>query len=453
MFKFGKDENRVKAKIADLRPGHFIELEGGWFAHNFIRSKFLIESPRVLDELRAAGMKSVLVHLDKSTIPFPAPPELDLPPASDATPAVAPAGTTTTPAEPPPAPPAAPASARPAPAFLRNNGAENLQQALQRGTEMRRRQDAAEQAHAAALQETQFVMKNLLAPGAAVAERTRALVGNAVSTVLSDDATLHLLSSRQGEMSLRFHSLQVMTLSLIIGKRLELSETELQDLATAALFHDAGIARLQDSVRISGGSGSRIEQEAYQSHVLYSVEMAKSNSVVSKPALAAILTHHEACNGSGYPNKLTGEGIPLLGRILAMADRYDYLVNPPASPIGMTPAEVLSRLFQQEGARFDKRILHAFAKSIGIYPPGSIVQLSDGRYGIVIGVNTNALMCPSVLVYEPSVPKSQAPVLDLLENATVNIKSCLAAVMVPKDVLDYLNPRGRVAYFYSRSGS
>jgi len=438
MFGFKNDENIVKAKISELRPGHFIELEGGWFAHNFIRSKFLIESPRVLDELRAAGIAGVKVHIDKSTIPFPVPPDFDQQRAARDT-ATSEAASKA-------------ADAKPTESFL-SNAPATMKQALLRGTEMRRRQEAAEQAHASALQETQFVMKNLLAPGAAVAERTRAFVDSAVVTVLSDDATLHLLSSRQGEMSLRFHSLQVMTLALLTAKRLELSEAELQDLATAALFHDCGVARLQDSVRISGGSGNRLEQDAYQSHVLYSVEMAKSSSIVSKPALAAILTHHEAINGTGYPKKLSGEEIPLLGRILAVADRYDYLVNPPASPVGMTPAEVLARLFQQEGAKFDKRVLHAFTKSIGIYPPGSIVQLSDGRYGIVIGVNTEALMCPSVLVYEPSVSKSQAPVLDLLETADVNIRSCLATVMVPKEVLEYLNPRGRVAYFYSRAGS
>lgn len=441
MFGFKNNENRVKATISELRPGHFIELEGGWFAHNFIRSKFLIESPRVLDELRAAGISTVKVHLDKSTTPFPAPPDNDLPrPTGETASTHARTGTV---------PPDAGNSHQESP----DNASVAMQQALRRGSEMRRRQDAAEQAHASALQETQFIMKNLLAPGAVVAERTRAFVNSAVATVLADDATLHLLSSRQGEMSLRFHSLQVMTLSLLTGKRLGLPEAELHDLATAALFHDAGIARLQDSVRMSAGGGSRIEQDAYQSHVLYSAEMAKSSSIVSKPALAAILTHHEAFNGSGYPKKLVGEDIPLLGRILAVADRYDYLVNPSSSPLGMTPAEALARLFQQEGARFDKRVLHAFTKSIGIYPPGSIVQLSDGRYGIVIGVNTEALMCPSVLVHEPSVPKSQAPVLDLLETADVNIKNCLAAVMVPKEVLDYLNPRGRVAYFYSRSGS
>jgi HD-GYP domain-containing protein (c-di-GMP phosphodiesterase class II) len=436
MFSFGSKKNFIKAQIDDLRPGHFIELEGGWFAHNFIRSKFLIESPQVLDELRAAGITTVRVDLEKSTLPFPAPPEQESPRAAHPLPAT---------------PPSSLATAAAPPARIEGSAPATLQQALQRGSEMRRRQEAAEQAHASALQETQFVMKNLLAPGAAVAERTSAFVGNAVATVMADDATLHLLSSRHGEMSLRFHSLQVMTLSLLTGKRMGLAETELQDLATAALFHDCGISRLQDSVRMSAGGGSRIEQEAYQSHVLYSVEMARSCSVVSKPALAGILTHHEAFNGTGDPKKIAGEEIPLLGRILAVVDRYDYLVNPPASPLGMTPAETLSRLFQQEGPRFDKRVLHAFAKSIGIYPPGSIVQLSDGRYGIVIGVNADALMCPSVLVYEPSVPKGQAPVLDLLETADINIKSCLASVMVPKEVLDYLNPRGRVAYFYSRS--
>ncbi len=459
MFGFGSGDKKIKAKIEDLRPGHFIELEGGWFAHNFIRSKFLIDSPRVIDELRAADIRTVLVVPEKSSIPFPAPPD------------VAPKPSAPRPEAPSPAAPAAPATAGAAPAATpagetppqAKADAENeaaiaaapttLREAVRRGGEMRRRQEAAEQAHAQALQETQFVMKNLLAPGAGVAERTRAFVDNAVATVMSDDATLHLLSSRQGEMSQRFHALQVMTLGLLIGRRLELSQEELDDLATAALFHDVGISRLQDSVRMAAGGGTRIEQDAYQAHVLYSVEMVKGNSAVSKAALAAILTHHEAFNGSGYPKKLAGEDIPMLGRILAVADRYDYLINPAASPLGMTPAEALSRLFQAEGPRFDKRVLHAFAKSVGIYPPGSIVQLSDDRYGIVIGVNTDMLMCPAVLVYEPEVPKSQAPVVDLLETADLNIKKCVAAALVPKDVLDYLNPRGRVAYFYSRSAS
>ena len=436
MFSFGKKDSTVKAKIEDLRPGHFIEIPGGWWSHNFIRSKFLIESPRVIDELRAAGIERVVVDLEKSTIPFPAPPDIDFQRSER------PSGTIS---------PATQAADMPARDPL-ESAPPSMKEALLRGAEMRRRQEAAEQAHTAALQETQFVLKNMLAAGPEVAARTREFVGNAVSTVLADDATLHLLSGRQSEASLRFHSLQVMTLGLLTGKRMGLSETELQDLATAAIFHDTGISRLQDSVRMAAGGGNRIEQEAYQSHVLYSVEMAKGSSAVSKSALAAILTHHEAFNGSGYPKKLTGDAIPLLGRILAVADRYDYLVNPQSSPLGMTPAEALARLFQQEGARFDKQVLHAFAKSIGIYPPGSIVQLSDGRYGIVIGVNTEALMCPSVLVYEPTVSKGQAPVLDLLETADVNIKNCVAAAMVPKDVLDYLNPRGRVAYFYSRAG-
>lgn len=439
MFGFGDSEKKIRAQIDDLRPGHFIELEGGWFAHNFIRSKFLIDSPRVIDELRAAGIHSVLVVPEKSNIPFPAPP--------DAAPQPVPAAAADAP------PPAARPVAANGEAAIPADAPVTLREAVRRGGEMRRRQEAAEQAHAQALQETQFVMKNLLAPGGGIAERTRALVDGAVSTVMADDATLHLLSSRHGEMSQRFHALQVMTLGLLIGRRLGLSTEELNDLATAALFHDVGIGRLQDSVRMAGGGGSRIEQDAYQAHVLYSVEMIKGNAAVSKAAQAAILTHHEAFNGSGYPKKLAGEDIPLLGRILAVADRYDYLVNPAASPLGMTPAEALSRLFQAEGARFDKRVLHAFAKSVGIYPPGSIVQLSDDRYGIVIGVNTDMLMCPAVLVYEPTVPKSQAPVVDLLETADLNIKKCIAAALVPKDVLDYLNPRGRVAYFYSRGTS
>ena len=188
-----------------------------------------------------------------------------------------------------------------------------------------------------------------------------------------------------------------------------LSETELQDLATAAIFHDTGISRLQDSVRMAAGGGNRIEQEAYQSHVLYSVEMAKGSSAVSKSALAAILTHHEAFNGSGYRRSSPATPFPLLGRILAVADRYDYLVNPQSSPLGMTPAEALARLFQQEGARFDKQVLHAFAKSIGIYRRARSSSCPMAATVSSSASTPRTLMCPSVLVYEPTVSKGQAP--------------------------------------------
>lgn len=433
MFSFWQREEKIRTRVDDLRPGHFIELERGWFKHNFLRSKFLIESPHVIDALRAAGISTVLLLPGKSR------PE-------------ALAGTAAEPLAVPESPAPLQSNSADGKKDQRNEKAEP-ENDTRRGEEMRRRQELAEQAHSAALAATEFVMKSLLARPGEAAESARALVSESIDTVMADDATLHLLASRHAETSMRFHALQVMTLSLIVGRRLGLTREELDDLASAALFHDVGIFRLQDSVRISGESGSRSSQEAYRAHVYYSVEMVRNSAAVSKNALVAILTHHEAVNGSGYPSGLRNDDIPLAGRILAIADRYDYLVNPAASPLGMAPAEALARLFQSESARFDKRILHAFAKAIGIYPPGSIVQLSDGRYGMVIGINANMLMCPSVLVHEPSLPRNQAPVVDLLEAGDLNVKKCLPAALVPRDVLDYLNPSSRVAYFYSGSRS
>ena len=139
MFSFGKKDSTVKAKIEDLRPGHFIEIPGGWWSHNFIRSKFLIESPRVIDELRAAGIERVVVDLEKSTIPFPAPPDIDFQRSER------PSGTIS---------PATQAADVPARDPL-ESAPPSMKEALLRGAEMRRRQEAAEQAHTAALQETQ----------------------------------------------------------------------------------------------------------------------------------------------------------------------------------------------------------------------------------------------------------------------------------------------------------
>jgi hypothetical protein len=85
---------------------------------------------------------------------------------------------------------------------------------------------------------------------------------------------------------------------------------------------------------------------------------------------------------------------------------------------------------------------------MGVYPPGSVVQLIDGRYAIVVSVNSVRPLKPRVIVHEPSVPRHEALILDLETEPSVGIRRSLRPVGLPSDALEYLAPRQRIAYYF-----
>ena len=135
-------------------------------------------------------------------------------------------------------------------------------------------------------------------------------------------------------------------------------------------------------------------------------------------------------------------------RIVALIDRYDNLCNPFLSARALTPHEALAQLFAQDRSRLDTSILGAFIKMMGVYPPGSTVQLTDDRYAMVVSVNSSRPLKPRVLVHESGVPRQEALVLDLETVAGIGIRRSVKPFQLPSDALDYLSPRQRVAYFF-----
>ena len=114
----------------------------------------------------------------------------------------------------------------------------------------------------------------------------------------------------------------------------------------------------------------------------------------------------------------------------------------------MTPHEALSLLFAQGKSKFDTSILNAFIKMMGVYPPGSTVQLTDDRYALVVGANSSRPLRPSVMVYEPGVSREEALVLDLDQTENLGIRRSIRPTQLPQAAYEYLSPRQRVAYFF-----
>ena len=111
----------------------------------------------------------------------------------------------------------------------------------------------------------------------------------------------------------------------------------------------------------------------------------------------------------------------------------------------------MAQLFAQGRNRFDTATLGAFIKMMGVYPAGSVVQLTDDRFALVVGVNFSRGLRPRVLVHDPKVPRDEAMILDLEAVSGLGIRRSLKPLALPDAALSYLSPRPRVNYYFERA--
>jgi hypothetical protein len=193
------------------------------------------------------------------------------------------------------------------------------------------------------------------------------------------------------------------------------------------------------------------EVAAYQQHVAKGVVLGQKMGVGAGPLLI-IAQHHEHADGSGFPQRLNADRMSIGARIVALVNRFDGLCNPLLSSKAMTPHEALSLMFAQGRSRFDATMLNAFIRMMGVYPPGSAVQLTDDRYALVVAVNSSRPLKPKVMVHDPKVPRDEALVLNLEELPDLGIRRSVKPQQLPRASLDYLSPRSRIAYFFESAG-
>jgi HD-GYP domain-containing protein (c-di-GMP phosphodiesterase class II) len=233
---------------------------------------------------------------------------------------------------------------------------------------------------------------------------------------------------------------------MLLGKKMDLTERELADLAMAALAHDVGKVKVPAHL-FKTTARKRHEETFVQQHVMYSVQLATDSGAFSKEALQAIADHHEAMDGTGFP-----QGKRDVGRhaaILALVNRYDNLCTPEAlNQDPMVPAEALSHIFRAESNRYDPVLVRALIKLLGVYPPGTLVHLSDASLALVVAPGAESLR-PQVLVYSPEIPKDEAPVVELWNTPELKITEAIRPSTLPAEVLDWLNPQQRLSYYFS----
>ena len=134
-------------------------------------------------------------------------------------------------------------------------------------------------------------------------------------------------------------------------------------------------------------------------HVDLSLKMASESSrTIPQPVVDMIAYHHERFNGNGYPKALQGTQIPLYARIAAIADCYDAITSQRVYAQPIAHATALKKMYEWRGYDFQPELIEAFIQSVGVYPTGTLVELTSGQVGIIIKENSGKRLRPQVLV-------------------------------------------------------
>ncbi|MBA2722163.1 MAG: DUF3391 domain-containing protein, partial [Methylibium sp.] len=252
----------------------------------------------------------------------------------------------------------------------------------------------------------------------------------------ASEMAIRLLGEGAGDRA-SMHAVNVTVISLLLGQQLQLSKPEMFDLGVGAMLHDIGKLELPERVRwidAHSAGASAPERHLYQAHVGHGVDLGRKMHL-APGALLVVAQHHELADGSGFPLKLGNERMSAAARIVALVNRYDNLCNPASPAQALTPHEALAWMYGQMKAKFDAAVFGAFIRMMGVYPPGSVVQLSDERYAMVVTVNAARPLKPRVLVHDPRQSRDEALPLDLETVPELGIRRSLKPQQLPRATL------------------
>ena len=230
-------------------------------------------------------------------------------------------------------------------------------------------------------------------------------IGNNISqeVIRTSQIALSMVSSSPDTYT-RDHALNVSMLAGYITKKLTESGKVQKDMieksVIAGLFFDIGMTNVPREILDKKEKFSPEETAIMRNHVKDSVSICKLSGIEDKDILDGIATHHERYDGSGYDRGLVGRQIPILGRVLAVADTFDAMTSTRVYRDAVSSRISFHFIMSANETHFDPDICQIFISGMGIYPPGTIVELSDGRIATVAAITMGNLLQPKVTLKE-----------------------------------------------------
>lgn len=409
----------IKLTVDRIQPGLHIRLPLKWNDHPFLLNSFKIKDQEQVEMIRHLGVKFVYFNPEQSD--------------------------------------ASPLPANQLQAEVKKGDALDLeaqklwqekQKRIEKLSAYRRRVIQCEKEFERSLARMRSVMTKIRNRPADAVGEAKQLIDDIVEKLMCDDnVTLHLMNGKNEFEDIYFHSLNVAVIAMMIGRAKGYSAEQLKALSFAALFHDMGKIKIPTAILRKQTPLSEPESNYLKLHTKYGLDMANQIEDFPESAKTVIAQHHELRDGSGYPEGLKGDEIDELAQVIIVANAFDNLCHTPIASEQKIPYTALSHLYKNCKHLYKEENLNILIKFMGVFPPGTVVQLSNNMVGLVISVNASHLLFPNVLVYDPAVPRTQAPIIDLASK-DIKIVNAIHPSKLPEKIKEYLNPRSRISYFF-----
>ncbi|MBL8516837.1 MAG: DUF3391 domain-containing protein [Betaproteobacteria bacterium] len=236
------------------------------------------------------------------------------------------------------------------------------------------------------------------------------------SMVRNPDALMWVMRLRESDEATYGHGLYASVYLLALGRHLGFPKSQLAQLGTIGLLLDIGKIKLPRDLLEKAGQLTTEEYEMVKTHVQLGIDLLSESGSLDPDIMVGIAQHHERENGSGYPRALAGPNISLFGRMAAIADCFAALTNQRPYAEAVSAYDALRSLSGWGGEYFHAPIVEQFIQAVGVFPVGSLVELSTGEVAAVISHNKTRRLKPRVLVITgPDKTRSAHPAtMDLL---------------------------------------
>lgn len=237
------------------------------------------------------------------------------------------------------------------------------------------------------------------------------------SVVRNPDAFTWLSRVQEKDDYTYSHAVRSSVWAILFGRHIGLPKRDLDVLAMGVLLKDVGKVML-DTALIANTHRTPEEEAQYERFVEIGCDILRKTGGVEPRVISVVKTHCERLNGSGFPNGLAGDKIPLLGKIAGIVTFYDHVTNPRGARDPIAPSKAVAKLYELRNIEFQEELVVEFIRAIGLYPTGTLVELSTGEVAVVVEQNFERRLKPKVIVVLDPLkqPLSEYLLLDLSED-------------------------------------